>query len=84
MVREKTSSSDAIVSLACTLSGTPTNGVFTMSLTAAQMRLFILKHADGQDIKATKFVYDVYLTYSDNTIRKLLQGSFEVSPAVTR
>lgn len=51
-----------------------TGGVLRISLTAAQTGA----------LKAGRYVYDVEITATDNTITRVIEGQIEVTPGVTR
>lgn len=81
-IREKASQAKPIIaSPTVTLSGTPTNGVFTLYLTAAQTLAFPVNGESYSD--TTTYYYDVNMVISGTTTR-VAHGPCIVSPAVTR
>lgn len=70
-----------IASPAIALAVDPTTGVFTMSLTAAETAAMPVAGTSHTD--KTTYYYDVEM-YNGSSVLRVLQGSIQVSPEVTR
>ena len=76
-IRYKHSSETAIVDFTATITD-DVNGEITISLTDTQTS------ALNPNTSASKYVWDMELTSSGGQVTRLLEGSVEVSPEVTR
>lgn len=70
-----------IIAPTVTFDPDPTTGHLTISLTASQTKLL---RAPGADYSATSvYSYDLFLTSSNGTESRILNGSVYVSPRIT-
>ena len=73
----RTFSDSVAYSFTCTIESPATDGSFTWVMPAATTA--------GIDLSGgTTFVYDVEVTFADNTVQRVMQGSVSVSPEVTK
>lgn len=60
-------------------------GEMTLTLTAAETSAIVLNAVStGTNRKVSKYVYDLEATKPDGSVDRILQGSVELSPEVTR
>lgn len=76
-IRKRVGSEDALASL------NTANGGITLGGVLGTMALYISDSGTGA-LTFKKAVYDITITFSDNTVRRVLEGKVTLDPGVTR
>ena len=70
----KNYTSTAYTTILATIQTPATNGIIVMSLTAVQTAA----------LKAGRYVYDLQITHSDETVKRIIEGVITIRPEVTK